>query len=82
LEGYCDDRGTNEYNFALGYEPAEAVCQARLAAPPGGGAVLGVFPSGRFPISMAFDGSNRWITNQGEGPNTATKLCTSDGAVL
>jgi hypothetical protein len=31
---------------------------------------------------MAFDGSNRWITNQGEGPNTATKLRTSDGAVL
>ena len=32
LEGYCDDRGTDEYNFALGYKRAEVVRQALLAA--------------------------------------------------
>lgn len=32
LEGYCDDRGTDEYNFSLGYQRAEAVRQALLAA--------------------------------------------------
>jgi len=32
LEGYCDDRGTDEYNFALGYRRAEAARQVLLAA--------------------------------------------------
>jgi outer membrane protein OmpA-like peptidoglycan-associated protein len=31
LEGYCDDRGTDEYNFVLGYKRAEAVRQALVA---------------------------------------------------
>jgi outer membrane protein OmpA-like peptidoglycan-associated protein len=30
LEGYCDDRGTDGYNFILGYKRAEAVRQALL----------------------------------------------------
>ena len=32
LEGYCDDRGTDEYNFALGYKRADAARQALLSA--------------------------------------------------
>lgn len=32
VEGYCDDRGTDEYNFALGYKRAEAVLNALVAA--------------------------------------------------
>jgi peptidoglycan-associated lipoprotein len=32
LEGYCDDRGTDEYNFALGYKRAEAARQILIAA--------------------------------------------------
>jgi outer membrane protein OmpA-like peptidoglycan-associated protein len=32
LEGYCDDRGNDEYNFALGYRRATAVRQSLLAA--------------------------------------------------
>jgi outer membrane protein OmpA-like peptidoglycan-associated protein len=32
LEGYCDDRGSDEHNFVLGYKRAEAVRQALLAA--------------------------------------------------
>lgn len=32
LEGYCDDRGGDEYNFALGYKRAEAAQQALVAA--------------------------------------------------
>ena len=32
LDGYCDDRGTDEYNFVLGYKRAEAAMQALLAA--------------------------------------------------
>jgi peptidoglycan-associated lipoprotein len=31
IEGYCDDRGTDEYNFALGYKRAESVVAALLA---------------------------------------------------
>jgi peptidoglycan-associated lipoprotein len=31
VEGYCDDRGTDEYNFALGYKRAEAVAAALIA---------------------------------------------------
>ncbi len=31
LEGYCDDRGSDGYNFALGYKRAEAVRQALVA---------------------------------------------------
>jgi outer membrane protein OmpA-like peptidoglycan-associated protein len=37
LEGYCDDRGTDEYNFALGYKRAEAARQVLLAAQIGKG---------------------------------------------
>jgi outer membrane protein OmpA-like peptidoglycan-associated protein len=32
LEGYCDDRGNDDYNFALGYKRAEAARQALVAA--------------------------------------------------
>lgn len=32
VEGYCDDRGTDEYNLVLGYQRAEAARQALLAA--------------------------------------------------
>jgi outer membrane protein OmpA-like peptidoglycan-associated protein len=32
VEGYCDDRGGDEYNFALGYKRAEKVLEALLAA--------------------------------------------------
>lgn len=32
LEGHCDDRGTDEYNFVLGYKRAEVVQQALLTA--------------------------------------------------
>jgi outer membrane protein OmpA-like peptidoglycan-associated protein len=31
LEGYCDDRGSDEYNFVLGYKRAEAARQALIA---------------------------------------------------
>jgi peptidoglycan-associated lipoprotein len=31
LEGYGDDRGTDEYNFVLGYKRTEVVRQALLA---------------------------------------------------
>lgn len=31
LEGYCDDRGTDEYNFVLGYKRAEATRQVLIA---------------------------------------------------
>jgi outer membrane protein OmpA-like peptidoglycan-associated protein len=31
LEGYCDDRGTDAYNFVLGYKRAEVVRQALIA---------------------------------------------------
>ena len=30
LEGYCDDRGTDQYNFVLGYQRAEAVRKVLL----------------------------------------------------
>jgi peptidoglycan-associated lipoprotein len=32
VEGHCDDRGTDEYNFVLGYQRAEAVRSALVAA--------------------------------------------------
>jgi outer membrane protein OmpA-like peptidoglycan-associated protein len=32
VEGYCDDRGTDEYNFVLGYERAEATRNALVGA--------------------------------------------------
>ena len=32
IEGHCDERGTNEYNLALGQRRAEAVRQALIAA--------------------------------------------------
>jgi outer membrane protein OmpA-like peptidoglycan-associated protein len=32
LEGYCDDNGSDEYNFVLGYKRAETVQQALIAA--------------------------------------------------
>src|SRR5262249_51247347 len=32
LEGHCDDRGSDEYNFVLGYKRAEAAREALIAA--------------------------------------------------
>jgi len=32
IEGHCDERGTNEYNLALGQRRAEAVRRALVAA--------------------------------------------------
>jgi outer membrane protein OmpA-like peptidoglycan-associated protein len=32
VEGHCDDRGTDEYNFVLGYQRAEVVRDALVAA--------------------------------------------------
>jgi DNA-binding beta-propeller fold protein YncE len=44
------------------------------------GNVLGTFSVGGVPVSLAFDGVNMWVVNNGSG--TVSKLRASDGANL
>ncbi len=45
------------------------------------GDLLGTFPAGPYPTSLAFDGTNVWVANcQVNG--SITKLRASDGAML
>src|SRR5438105_14645799 len=44
------------------------------------GGIIETFPVGSFPIHLAFDGANIWVTNYDD--DTVTKVRESDGALL
>jgi peptidoglycan-associated lipoprotein len=63
IEGHCDERGTNEYNLALGQRRAEAVRQALIAAGVPANRLSTVTFGEERPVAMGHD-EESWAKNR------------------
>ncbi len=65
IEGHCDERGTNEYNLALGQRRAEAVRQALIAEGVSAGQVATVSYGEERPVALGHDEDSWWQNRRG-----------------
>lgn len=63
VEGYCDERGTVEYNEALGQKRADAVREYLIAAGVPAGQLVSVTMGEEFPVDEGHDES-AWSKNR------------------
>jgi peptidoglycan-associated lipoprotein len=63
IEGHCDERGTNEYNLALGERRAEAVRNALIAAGVSASQIQTVTYGEERPVALGHD-EDSWSKNR------------------